>query len=217
MRYVRRLALIMVLLVVCGEIHLPIKSLHHQTGFCSFVNLATSFQRFFVCHHALIPNYKFALLQHFGHCRISRKDASWCLIYLHGQRQLECGMSCLAAFQQCSCNTWRSKCKYYTFCDRIVAKINDIKNVFPVPPGVSKKKKIRQFHSSLLSLLYRRHIFVAYLKGTVSFNASESYWVSRLNSWLNASCIGRLGVAIPSCINPLFLSVKHMSSIKINA
>ncbi|KAK9871883.1 hypothetical protein WA026_015132 [Henosepilachna vigintioctopunctata] len=52
--------------------------------------------------------------------------------YLHVQRQLEFGMIYFTDIQQRSCNT---------FCDRIVAKINDIKNVFPVPPGAYKKKK----------------------------------------------------------------------------
>jgi hypothetical protein len=71
---------------------------------------------------------------------ISRKVATWYFIYLHVQLQLECKMSVRPPSNDVAAISDEANASAIPFCDRIVDKINVIENVFPVPPGTSKKK-----------------------------------------------------------------------------
>ena len=59
-----------------------------------------SLERFFVCHCALVPNNKFALLQYFSHPRWFGNVASGNFCRLHIQRQFQSGMSSSPTKQQ---------------------------------------------------------------------------------------------------------------------
>lgn len=117
--------------------NLPIESSHHQTGYSwklirkSCIICGLMHPKIFVWHLAFIPNDKFALLQPFGRRIIPWKVASLSFSRLHVQRQLDCWMSCLTAFQQRSCMLQKLlkkmyKCKSNFPYNRIQAKINDI-------------------------------------------------------------------------------------------
>lgn len=123
-------------LTMIVENHLPIVSSHHKNGFGCFVNLASSI---------LIPPKIF-----YVQLCIYLK---W-LICFANLKRLQAGVSLIRMFNDnlsAEWAVWPSSIKVaiipneasanaILFCDQIVAKINDIKNVFPVPPGTSTKK-----------------------------------------------------------------------------
>ncbi|XP_050062277.1 uncharacterized protein LOC126554050 [Aphis gossypii] len=90
--------------------------------------------------------------------------------------------------------------------DRIVAKINEMTNVFPVPPGASRKNRPPVLLSTACINVLYTCFCCSFSNGTLfltnSCNVSTLYCSSRFNSWLNASCIDRFGAIIPTSIIP---------------
>lgn len=85
------------------------------------------------------------IFQYIGHTGKFSKDSMLEWVWI------ECIMNSSTAFRQCSCNIWLNKCKR----DLSVANIYFNKNVYPVPPGVSKGIK----SDRILQSIWRRRQF----------------------------------------------------------
>jgi len=79
----------------------------------------SSLEQFFVCHCSLVPNNKFALLQHFTHPRCFGNFSGGSFCRVHIQRQFQSGMSSSFKNQQRCGYSGRSKGQRYVLLDGI--------------------------------------------------------------------------------------------------
>ncbi|GFS97840.1 uncharacterized protein TNCV_2018021 [Trichonephila clavipes] len=107
------------------------------------------------------------------------------------------------------------------FCNLIVARIIEIRQVLPVPPGASKKYKPQLLLAIVFIVVsyavrYSNTNFGRLIRTNVC-NSLTSKCVSRCISRSKMSLPDLFGAIIPNSVSDLFAIVKHISSIKINA